>query len=274
MSPRQARGHTLVPGTKNKEEDMSKRKAWSLVALGVLGAALGLSVACGGGGVSQSDYDKVKQQLQDTQGQVDQLQQQVADAQKKATEAAGAAGKGLLAAVSVTPRPTNTPLPAGAPTPTAAPRDTPPPSTYTKAGDFYVYVETLATTTASKYNVASSIACTPSGAFARGQRIVFRYDVVDLTTGIRLNDKDGSVVKVVLPNGDESTGRFGQRGGGQVPGAPFMFSSNWDIPLDYPLGGIDYKIVITTKDGRTMTWKPPALISEPLKEDTRPKVVS
>lgn len=248
-----------------------------LGAMGIVATALAAGMACGGGGVSQGDYDKVNQQLQDTQAQNQQLQQQLSDAKKAPTAAASAAPGNiipLLAAVKTTPAPTPTPLPAGQPTPTAAPRETPPPSTYTKAGDFYVYAETLATTTSSTLNVASNIACTPSGAFARGQRIVFRYDVVDLTTGIRLNDKDGSVVKVVLPNGDESVGRFGQRGGGKVPGAPFMFSSNWDIPADFPLGGIDYKIVITTKDGRTMTWKPPALVSKELGEDTRPKVVS
>jgi hypothetical protein len=243
---------------------------YRLGALVALSAGLALAVACGGDDVSQSDYDKVKAELQDKDQANQQLQQQLAEAQKKPTTAAV---KPLIAAVQVTPAPTNTPLPAGVSPSPAAPRDTPPPATYAKAGDFYVYAETLVTSTASKYNVASTIACTPSGAFQRGQRIVFRYDVVDLSTGIRLNDKDGSTVKVVLPNGDESAGRFGQRGGGQVPGAPFMWSSNWDIPLDYPLGGIDYKIVITAKDGRTMTWKPPALISERLNEDTRPRVI-
>ena len=253
----------------------------ALSATVALGAAILATAACSGGGVSQGDYDKVKQQLQDQQTQNQQLQQQVANAPKAgasatattaATQAAGAVIP-LIGAVQKTPNPTPTPLPAGAPTPVPAVRETPPPATYTKAGDFYVYAETLATSTASTFNVASSIACTPSGVFARGQRVVFRYDIVDLSTGIRLNDKDGSTVKVVLPNGDESAGRFGQRGGGQVPGAPFMFSSNWDIPLSFPLGSIDYKIVITAKDGRTMTWKPPALVSVPLNEDTRPKVV-
>ncbi len=242
---------------------------YRLGALGALSAGLALAVACGGGDVSQSDYDKVKAELADKDQANQQLQQQVADAQKKGS---ATTDKALIAAVSVTPRPTATPLPAGTTPPPAAARETPPPSTYQKAGDFYVYAETLVTTTASKYNVASTISCTPSGAFQRGQRIVFRYDVVDLSTGIRLNDKDGSSVKVVLPNGDESAGRFGQRGGGSVPGAPFMWSSNWDIPLDYPLGGVDYKIIITAKDGRTMTWKPPALVATG-GNDTRPKVV-
>ncbi len=245
-----------------------------LGTLGVLGAGLVVAAACGGDGVSKSDYDKVNQQLQETQAENQQLQQQVADAKKSPTTAATTASSviPLIGAKKTTPAPTATPLPAGQPTPTAAPRDTPPASTYTKAGDFYVYAETLVTETASTFNIAGTVACTPSGAFARGQRIVFRYDIVDLTTGIRLNDKDGSAVKVVLPNGNESVGRFSQRGGGRTPGAPFMFSSNWDIPLDFPLGGIDYKIVITTKDGRTFTWKPPALVSSTI--DTRPKVVS
>jgi len=242
---------------------------YRLGALGALSAGLALAIACGGDDVSQSDYDKVKTELADKDQANQQLQQQLADAQKKPP---AATDKALIAAVSVTPRPTATPLPAGTTPPPAAARETPPPSTYLKAGDFYVYAETLVTTTASKYNVAANIACTPSGAFQRGQRIVFRFDIVDLSTGIRLNDKAGPTAKGVLPNGDESVGRFSQRGGGSVPGAPFMFSSNWDIPLDFPLGGVDYKIVITAKDGRTMTWKPPALFAAG-GNDTRPKVV-
>ena len=252
-----------------------------LTATGAVAALSIFAVACSDSGVSQSDYDKVQQQLRDQQAQNDQLKLLVGGAQTTtpaattpaASATAGPSGITLLIGAKKQPPPaTPTPLPAGQTAPTAAPRETPPPSTYEKAGDFFVYAETLATTTTSKYEIASTISCTPSGAFARGQRIVFRYDIVDLSTGIRLNDKDGSTVKVVLPNGDEAVGRFGQRGGGRVPGAPFMFSSNWDIPLDYPLGGIDYKIVITAKDGRTATWKPPALVDVGGK-DTRPKVV-
>ena len=245
-------------------------------SVGLFAAVLVGGVACGGDKVSKSDYNKVQQQLQEKDTQLQQLQQQAGAAAKTTPAAASPSAAAsdvtvLIGAVKKAAAPTPTPLPAGATAPPAAPRETPPPSTYTKAGDFYVYAETLATTTTSKYEVASNISCTPSGAFARGQRIVWRYDIVDLSTGIRLNDKDGSTVKIVLPNGDESAGRFGQRAGGSVPGAPFMFSSNWDIPLDYPLGGIDYKIVITAKDGRTLTWKPPALISAAI--DTRPKVI-
>ena len=257
---------------------MWKRRTLTGLAVSSVAVLGAFAVACSSGGVSQSDYDKVQQELRDQQAQNEQLKLQTqssptAAASPAASATADASGVTLLiGAVKKAAAPTPTPLPAGVTPPPAPARETPPPSTYEKAGDFYVYAETLVTTTTSKYEIAATISCTPSGAFARGQRIVFRYDVVDLTTGIRLNDKDGSKVKVVLPNGDESAGRFGQRGGGRTPGAPFMWSSNWDIPLDYPLGGIDYKIVIETADGRTMTWKPPALVAEG-GNDTRPKVV-
>ncbi|MBI5947529.1 MAG: hypothetical protein HY875_05285 [Chloroflexi bacterium] len=253
---------------------MSRKAAGRVAAFGLIGVLVAIAVACGGGGVSQSDYDKVKQQAEDSEAEANQLQTQVASLQAKPTtapETKAAGGAGLIAAVSVTPRPTNTPLPAGSTPPTAAPRETAPASYYEKAGDYFIYVETIATTTASKYNVASTLACTPSSVFARGQRIVWRYEILDVNTGKRITDKDtGVTVKVVLPNGDESAGRFSQRAGGSVPGAPFMWSSNWDIPLDYPLGGIDYKIVIT-KDGKAVTWKLPSLVSPTI--DTKPKVV-
>jgi hypothetical protein len=208
-----------------------------------------------------------QKELADQQAANQQLQQQAG----KPASPAAATGGGLIAAVKTTPAPpAPTPTPGGPPPP---PRATAPASYYDKVGPYFIYAETLATTSASKYNVASNIACTPSGVFARGQKIVFRYDIVDMATGKRLTDKDtDTVVKIVLPNGDEAAGGFSQRGGGQVPDAPFMFSSNWAIPPDFPLGIVDYKITIT-KGGQTFTWRPPFLSSVPLKEDTRPKVV-
>ncbi len=250
-----------------------------LAALSLVAAGIVFTASCSSGGASDSDLKKAQQELSDQQALNQQLQQQLADAKKASTSvtpAAAAAAAGLLGVKTVvppTPAPTATPLPAGVTAPTAVPRATAPASYYQPVGPYFIYVETIATSTASKYNVASTLACTPSGVFARGQRIVFRYDIVDIATGKRLTDRDtDTVVKVVAPNGDESTGRFSQRGGGQVPDAPFMFSGSWDIPLDFPLGAVDYKITIT-KGGQTFTWRPPYLTSEPLKEDTRPKVV-
>lgn len=253
----------------------NKARAIRLGALAMMGATLAISAACSSGGVSDADYKKVQQQLQDEQSTNQQLQATVAAG--KGSPAAGAAGaatgKSLISAVTVIPNtPAPTPTPGG-PTPTPAPAKATPGPEYYQPVPYAVYVETIATTTASKYNVASSIACTPSGVFARGQRIVFRFQVTDTSTGKLITDKDGAQLKIVAPNGDESIASFSQRGGGKVPDAPFMWSGTWDIPLDFALGAVDYKIVITPKTGAAFTWKPPALISTALSEDTRPKVV-
>ena len=261
------------------------RKRPTILSVGAalaLGASLLATAACSGGGVAQGDYDKVQKQLQDQQTQNQQLQQQLANAPKTGATAAAtsaaaspAASDGvtwLLGAKKMPPvTPAPTPVPGTTPAP-AAPKPTAPASLY-DAVPFVVYMETLATTHQSGMDIAASVACTPSGLFVRGQRIVFRYEVVDTSTGKRITDKDGAKLKIVMPNGDEAAGGFSQRGGGKSPDAPFMWSSNWDVPKDFPLGGIAYKLVITTKDGKSFTWAPPALVDSNLKEDTRPTVV-
>lgn len=246
----------------------NRARALRLGALAMMGASLAISAACSGG-VSDADYKKIQQQLQSQQAQNQQLQAEAALA-----KGSPSAGGGLISAVKVTPTtPAPTPTPGG-PTPTPAPPKATAGPEYYQPVPYAVYVETIATTTASKYGVASSIACTQSGVFARGQRIVYRYEVIDTSTGKRLTAADGATLKVVEPNGDESLGSFGQRGGGKVPDAPFMWSSNWDIPLDFALGAVDFKIVITPKSGPSYTWKPPALIATAAGgNDTRPKVV-
>ncbi|HBY96252.1 MAG TPA: hypothetical protein DEP84_20245, partial [Chloroflexi bacterium] len=168
------------------------------------------------------------------------------------------------------PPPTPTPLPPGA---TPPPRPTPPASLYEPVGPFAFYVETLATTRPSKYGLASTVSCIPTSVFKRGMKIVWRFEVIDLSTGKRVTDVDEATVKVVLPQGEELTARFSQRGGGSVPSAPWMWNTFWDIPTDYPLGAFDYSIVVTGKDGRTGTFKPPALVSQERGIDSRLQII-
>lgn len=248
---------------------------------GILGG-----LACSGGDVNQGDYDKVKQQLQDQQTQNQQLQQQLANAPKaNATNVAANAGASSTAKAAdsagvtwllgtkkvapATPAPSPTPTPPGY---VAPPKATPPPAYYDQQ-PYFVYAEVLQASRASNFDVQSTSGCTPASLFTRGQRIVWRYDIMDGTTGKRITDKDGAKVKIVLPNNVEVAGTFSQRGGGKVAGAPFMWSSNWDIPVDYPLGGIDYKVVITTKDGNSFTWTPPSVVAPDGGSDTRPRVM-
>ncbi len=260
------------------------------VVLGGLTGLVGLAVACSGG-VPQSEYDSAKQQLateqqrelqyqqtlSESQKQVSDLQNQVA-ALQKAAPAAGAAGSTTSAAgvttllgveVVPTPGPPPTPVPGATP----KPKPVTPDSYYdSSVGPFYVYAETLATTSPSTYGLGSNVACTPSGIFKRGQKIVWRFEVIDTSNGKRVTDKDNAAITVHLPSGEDLKAGWAQRGGGSVPGAPFTWNAAWNVPLDYPLGGLDYSILVKTPDGRNVSWKPPALVSAD--EDTRPKIIS
>jgi hypothetical protein len=272
-----------------------------MAALTVLAAAL-VMAGCAPSGISQADIDAAKQQVQAQQQKNTQLQQQlsdlqaqvtakdkaVADAQATAAAAAKAAAGAPTAAPSSggtaggiqvlmgvfkpTPAPPPPPAPTAVPGATAAPKAQPPASIYENAGPYFVYVEVLATTSVSKFGLASNVACTSSGVFKRGQKMVFRFEVLDTTSDKRITDKDdGMVLTVHLPSGEDIAARFSQRGGGHVPGAPWMWSAGWDIPTDYPLGGVDYTINIKTKDGKLTVWKAPAVVAAD--EDSRPKIV-
>ncbi|MBI2938794.1 MAG: hypothetical protein HYY04_00015 [Chloroflexi bacterium] len=247
------------------------------VAVGLLGSSLVL-VACAGG-VSQSEYDATRQKLSAEERKSAALQQQlsakekeVADLQQRAAPPGAPAGvTTLIGAQKVptpAPPPTPTPLPPGA---TPPPKPAPPASLYDPV-PFAFYVETLATTSVSPYGVASTVACTPNSVFKRGMKIVWRFEVIDTSTGKRLTDKDSPTIKVKLPHGDELTSRFSQRAGGRVPDAPWMWSAAWDIPLDYPLGSFDYGITVVGPGGRTGSFKVPALVSPP-STDSRVKII-
>ncbi|MBI3941975.1 MAG: hypothetical protein HY326_03105 [Chloroflexi bacterium] len=256
---------------------------WKLMIFSLLAIVPALLVACEGG-ISQSEYDALQQRLTGQEQKAVALQQQLSAKEKEATDTqqklaaiekeGGAAGvTTLIGAKKVPPAPpapVPTPLPAGA---TPPPAPAPPASLYEPVGPFAFYVETLATTRPSKYDIVSTVACTNNSVFKRGMKIVWRFEVIDTTTGKRVTDKDEATVNVKLPHGEELVARFSQRGGGSVPDAPWMWGANWDIPLDYPIGSLDYTITVTSKNGRTGTFKQPAMVAKDRGLDTRVKIV-
>jgi hypothetical protein len=247
-----------------------------------------LMSACGG--VSQDDYDTVQNQLeeqeqqvaqlqaelsdklqeletlqQDTSGQSDEvaaLEQQIADLQEQLGDTADATI--LIAAVprpTSTPRPTPTPLPEDV-TPEPPPPRPSPPDEYSDAVDFSFYVETLTGGSVSRYGIQLTPGCVPNAIFKRGSELVWRFEIFDMTTGKRVVEDEGTEVKINLPNGEDLSAHFSQRAGGRVPDAPWMWAAAWNIPPDYPLGGLDYTITVTMPDERTFTWQTPAIVSE------------
>ncbi len=240
-----------------------KKSIRKLALMGLLGVPA-LLVACSSG-VPQADLDAAKQQLASEQQKSAALQQQLsakiqeaADAQKGLADAK----KGvILAAKSVpppTPRPTPTPPPPGF-TPPPPPV---PPASFTQALQLYIYADTVTSGAGeSKYNIDATATnafplCVQTSVFKRGMHMVWRWEVVDTATGKRLTTNEIDTAVVRLPTGEEIKGRFGRHG--STADAPWFWTGAWDVPLDYPLGVLDWTINAKAKDGKTGTfalWK-------------------
>src|SRR6266849_3030886 len=81
------------------------------------------------------------------------------------------------------------PLPPPVPSATPPPKRTTPASYYEPVGPFFFYVETLTSANTTKYGVAATTPCVQSGVFTRGMRLVFRFEILDTSTGKRVTDK-------------------------------------------------------------------------------------
>ncbi|GAB4331363.1 MAG: hypothetical protein Kow0010_16720 [Dehalococcoidia bacterium] len=245
-------------------------KKMRLTIVVVLAAGLtGILAACGGGGVDQEEYDAVADQLTAEEARAQALQQQLAEEQRRTEEleqqiAAFEEWKATHLVVLATeprdppePRPTPTPLPAGQ----EPPPPPQPPATYFEPVDSFIFVvETLTASGAvgdeERGYWGYTRGCAQSNYFARGTKMVWRVEVIDPVTGKRVLPDDAKLV-VRLPNGEEKTMRFSQRGGGRVEGAPWMWSASWEIPPDYPVGTLDYEIVVQHNDGRVGSYRVP-----------------
>ncbi len=209
-----------------------------------------LVMACGPSVVTQTEPDKAKSQLM------------ASEAPKKSSEEPGV---GLILGVKKEAPP---PPPASA----ARPPQTTPASYYEPVGPFFFYVETLTGNGPSKYGFTPTVSCIQSGVFKRGMRLVVRFEVLDTSTGKRVTDKDGATIKMILPHGEEVNARWTIRGSAvALPDSAWMWDTTWDIPPDYPVGSLDYRITVTTKDGRTATFIPPMMKTPTA--DTRVRVI-
>ncbi len=227
---------------------MQRRKSVKLAALvGLLGIALALG-ACSSG-VSQADFDAAKKQLADQQTQNASLQQQLqAEKNKSANQVV------ILGAVPNAPAPSTPPAPPPPPPPV--------PDAVKAPVAFSFYVDTVTSSPGeSQFHVDPTQACVQTSIFKRGMRIVWRFTVTDNSTGKRVTSDDVDQAVVRLATGQEIKASFEPAGPPNVPDAWFWHAA-WDVPMDYPLGTVDYTINAQTKSGKTATFKqlpvPPA----------------
>ncbi len=232
------------------------RRGLSLLA----GGALTLALA-GCNEVKQSDYDALKTKLTAKEQELAAAQQKVTDLQKQLRTATAPVGATDETAPIFGARkaPPTDPLPLPATLPIPVPEGLP--ASYEQpVGPYTMYVEHVAATTASKYGLLASLGCVQQNVFKRGMKMVFRMEFYDMATGKRVTPQDQAIVKVKLGSGEEIPLGFSRRGGRSgPPDAPWQWVTAWHIPTDYPLGSVDYSVLLTAKNGETTTLKPPVL---------------
>jgi hypothetical protein len=113
----------------------------------------------------------------------------------------------------------------------------------------------------------------PSGTFKRGERMVWRFAILDVDRGKVVTGEEAESVLLKLPYLVDEKATYKQRGDGRTPGAPWTWEVCWDVPLDYPIGSLDYSIFVKFNDGRRGEWKPPALVDPSRGVDSRPHVI-
>lgn len=177
----------------------------------------------------------------------------------------------ILGAIPNAPTRVPVPSPTG-PTPTPAPAATPPPA---QVVQLYAHVDTVSAGFAeSPYNVDASLGCVKTSLFARGQRIVWRMEVIDTTSGKILQGSDMRSAVLKLPTGQDVNFRYGRHGTVE-PGIRWFWVATWDIPLNHPIGTLDYRIELAAVSGKTLSIGDPLTMLMPARDmDTRVRIVN
>lgn len=172
----------------------------------------------------------------------------VAVVQASPSAAAGASSKvPLLSAILNAPTAVPpTPLPAGV-TATPLPPVATPGAAQTKQIIFYLDTVTSGAGQ-STLHVDPDRFCTQTSSFHRGMIVVFRATAYD-NTGKELQPADMQSAVLKIPGKDDIKFNYGQH----APGVWF-WTAGWTIPLDYPLGVVDFSVVFTTNSGKTGTF--------------------
>jgi hypothetical protein len=124
-------------------------------------------------------------------------------------------------------------------------------------GSYAMAIETIASAAPSTSGLVASPGCTESSVFKRGMRVVFRFQIYDLTTGKVVTDRDGADAQIALTQGNDVQAYFAPRGEGEPgPDSPWTWVGVWNVPTDYPLGALPYTVSLKTAEGQTVTINP------------------
>jgi hypothetical protein len=130
------------------------------------------------------------------------------------------------------------------------------------------FVETVtASKNESVWGAWANTACTRTNFFPRKERIVWHITAVDTKTGDVIEAEDVKYAYLKIPGLPNLKLKYGPHGRDPAT-APWNWYYGWDVPPDYPLGLVDYQIVVKTKSmkraGEVATFKEFPLASEQL----------
>lgn len=213
---------------------ISRGRRWLCTGI-VLGSAAFLALACAAPPAAPSATAKP-----------------AAEAAKPAADpAALAADKNVMlyAIPNSPPRATPTPPPAGFVPPTAVPLPQP------EKLDVHMYVDTVTSGNGeSKEGLNASRTCLITGVIKRGMHLVFRMKGVEVASGTELTPENVASAVVKIPGQPDRTMRYARHGQSVHWGG-----AAWDVPMDYPLGPVNFTVEVATKGGKTGVFKPMAL---------------
>lgn len=98
-------------------------------------------------------------------------------------------------------------------------------------------------------NPPEGLSCTLNNRFSHDQMVVWRFKVIDPSTGIDMDDSELASVVLTLADGQDFAMSFGEHPPGDPTDA--YWTASWVIPSDYPTGVLDYTVVATDDDGRS-----------------------
>ena len=109
------------------------------------------------------------------------------------------------------------------------------------------YVETVtASKNESVWGLWANTACTRTNFFRPRERAVWHISMYDLKTGKVIEAADVKYAYLKIPGQPNLKLKYGPHGKDPLV-APWNWFYGWDIPPDYPLGIVDYQIVVKTK---------------------------
>lgn len=136
----------------------------------------------------------------------------------------------------------------GQPAPIPTPKDvTPNPWPGKKANGLFFYVETVtASPGESVWGAAAPIRCTQTNYFARRERAVWHISAVDTTNGNIVTNSDVAYAYLKVPGMQNIPVTYTPHGKDPTT-APWTWTARWDIPPDYPLGVVNFQLVMKLK---------------------------